>query len=166
MTSDANVDIREANTTDVTAIASIYNHYISAGGSTFDHEPWSDEHARSFFTSDPFAIWCVAVCDQAVIGWSSAKRFSLRFGYRFSLESAVYLNPKWTGRSVGEQLMRSLERACRERDIHHLMARIVSTNQASIRFHDRIGFEIVGVQKEIGQMNGHWLDVTLMQKLL
>jgi phosphinothricin acetyltransferase len=46
------------------------------------------------------------------------------------------------------------------------MARIVAGNQTSIDFHLRLGYEVIGTQKEVGHMDNQWLDVVLLQKLL
>jgi phosphinothricin acetyltransferase len=46
------------------------------------------------------------------------------------------------------------------------MARIVGSHEASIRLHRACGFELVGVEREVGRKFGRWLDVALMQCLL
>ncbi len=46
---------------------------------------------------------------------------------------------------------------------HHVVAKILVTNPQSIKFHQRFGFEMVGIQKEIGYYRGKWLDVAIMQ---
>ena len=62
--------------------------------------------------------------------------------------------------------METLISHCQQQSIHHLKARIVAGNDASIDFHLRLGYEVVGTQKEVGQMDDQWLDVVLLQKLL
>ena len=49
---------------------------------------------------------------------------------------------------------------------HAVMARIVGGHEASIGLHRSLGFELVGVEREVGRKFGRWLDVVLMQKLL
>lgn len=46
------------------------------------------------------------------------------------------------------------------------MARIVGGHEASIGLHRACGFELVGVEREVGRKFGHWLDVVVMQRLL
>jgi phosphinothricin acetyltransferase len=46
------------------------------------------------------------------------------------------------------------------------MARIVGGHEASIALHQACGFEVVGVEREVGRKFGRWLDVVLMQHLL
>ena len=47
-----------------------------------------------------------------------------------------------------------------------MMARIVGGHEASIALHRKCGFELVGIEREVGRKFGHWLDVALMQRLL
>jgi phosphinothricin acetyltransferase len=46
------------------------------------------------------------------------------------------------------------------------MARIVGGHEASIALHQGCGFELVGIEREVGRKFGRWLDVVLMQLLL
>ena len=163
--------MRPANDRDADAIASIYNHYVNIGGATFDKLPWTIGQTRQLLNSDEGGVWLVAPAGDdpqsaQIDGWASARRFSARHGYRFSLESAVYVREQSKRRGIGRQLMDSLISQCQQRGIHHLMARIVAGNDASINFHQKLGFDVVGTQREVGQMDDQWLDVVLLQKLL
>lgn len=163
--------IRPAGDRDADCIADIYNHYVRVGGATFDAQAWTIGQTRHLLNSDDCGVWIVA-CPQdeepthAIDGWASARRFSARYGYRHSLESAVYVRENRQRSGVGMRLMQTLIDRCKQMDIHHLMARISSDNRASIQFHHNLGYETVGVQKEVGRMNDQWLDVMLLQKLL
>ncbi|MEM6612363.1 MAG: GNAT family N-acetyltransferase, partial [Cyanobacteria bacterium P01_C01_bin.72] len=54
----------------------------------------------------------------------------------------------------------------KEFNYHHVVAKILAAKQGSIKFNQQFGFELVGVQQEIGFARGQWLDVALMQLLL
>jgi phosphinothricin acetyltransferase len=43
---------------------------------------------------------------------------------------------------------------------------IDAANEASIRFHERLGFERVANFREVGHKFGHWLDLVFMQRFL
>lgn len=160
------VDVRTAAHSDAAAIARIYNHHVDLGGSTFDTEHWTDQQVRSLITGSVPEVWLVARRDDLLIGWASARWYSFRQGYRFTLETAIYLDAPAIGRGVANVLQRSLEQHCRDHGMHHLVAKIVADNQRSMAFHYRHGYELVGVQKEIGHMDGGWRDVAILQKLL
>lgn len=54
---------------------------------------------------------------------------------------------------------------CRELNYHHLVAKIFAVNETSIKYNERLGYTIVGQQKEIGWKDGQWTDVVIMQYL-
>ena len=152
-------------------IASIYNHYVNIGGATFDKDPWTIGQTRQLLNGDEGGVWLVAAAGDdphsgVIEGWASARRFSARHGYRFSLECAVYVREQSKRQGTGRQLMDALITQCQQRGIHHLMARIIAGNDASMSLHQNLGFDVVGTQREVGQMKDQWLDVVLLQKLL
>ena len=49
---------------------------------------------------------------------------------------------------------------------HVMVAGIEANNAASIRLHEKLGFEITGQMKEVGTKFGRWLDLTFMQLTL
>lgn len=146
------------------AVATIYNEHIAIGKSTMD------EH---IYTANDIKRWVdnfnererlyVFQKENKVIGWGIIKRYSDRFGYRFAGETAVFFTNSETQKGYGSELKRFLLKKCKELGYHHLVAKIFSTNEASITYNQRLGYKIVGHQKEIGFKNGHWQDVTIMQ---
>jgi len=50
--------------------------------------------------------------------------------------------------------------------IHTVLARIAEGSDASIKLHQRAGFEYVGVMREVGRKFGKLLDVHLLQLIL
>jgi len=50
-------------------------------------------------------------------------------------------------------------------NIHTILARITEGNEISVHLHKSVGFEHIGIMKEVGQKFGKLLDVNLMQKI-
>ena len=165
-TADSRWTIRPAVTGDAEAIAQIYNYYVQAGGATFDATPWETAQVGEMLPPVAPEQWLVAWDQTGLLGWASARRFSVRYGYRLSLETAMYLDPNAIGGGVAAGLQQQLEDRCRNHQIHHAMARIIADNQRSLAFHYRHGYELVGIQKEVGFINGKWTDVAILQKIL
>ena len=157
--------IRKAVGDDANAIADIYNHHIEIGGSTFDTKPWAATDVGKLIEKPPPDAWFVADSDHRILGWSATRPHSQRHGYRYTCETAIYLHPNFTGRGIGDQLQTQIEEHCRQIGLHHAVAKIISNNHRSISFHQRHGYEIVGVQKEVGRMRNRWCDVTIMQRI-
>ena len=104
--------------------------------------------------------------NEAVIGWGVYKGYSPRAGYRFAGETATYLRREHTGQGYGTRLKTALIGRCREAGYHHLVAKVFADNTASIAYNLRLGYEIVGTQREIGFRAGQWVDVIILQLLL
>jgi phosphinothricin acetyltransferase len=74
-------------------------------------------------------------------------------------------------RELGVGFERALERnwieqLARESGFHAVVARIEATGTASRALHDTCGFELVGVEREVGRKFNRWLDVAVMHRLL
>lgn len=168
------VNIRDASPDDAPEVARIYNFHVAAGGATFDVVPWSNlavrrhlDHSTAVQPQEASRIcdgWFVAATPAKLVGWASARRFSERFGYRHACETAIYLDEEAIGTGVADRLQQRIDLHCRERGIHHAVAKIIADNARSVRFHHKHGFTTVGVQEEIGRLNGRWIDVVILQK--
>ena len=67
-----------------------------------------------------------------------------------------------------EAVLNMAEQICEVRELGVQMVVVVgdSANEASIRFHQRLGFEATGRIREVGHKFGRWLDLVFMQRLL
>ena len=164
-TDSSEVVIRPTLSADTIHIARIYNHYVDAGEATFDRVHWSEAHVIGLLDSGHPDGHYVATVNESILGWASARRFSDRHGYRLSCETAIYLDPAAVGKSIGDPLQRQIDEHCQEHGFHHATAKIIADNQRSMSFHYRHGYTLVGIQKEIGHVNGNWADVAILQKL-
>ena len=160
------ITYRRAKANDVAGICDIYNGHIDMGGSTFATDYWEEADLFDEIVDHPKNIWFIAENDSQIIGWSTARLYSMRHGYRLTRELAVYLKSQHTGKGYAYELVRQTEETCIDRGIHHLVSRVIAENQQSLQFHYRCGYELVGVQKEIGNLDDRWLDVAILQKLL
>lgn len=163
--SEWTIRIRRAVTQDADQVAAIYNHYIDSGGATFDaaHQTSSAVAARiNLKTPDG---WYVADALGTLEGWACARRYSERYGYRLCCETAIYLRPEAAGRGIADRLQERIDQHCIDCHLHHAVARVIADNDRSLAFHYRHGYEMVGIQKEIGRMDDRWVDVAILQKI-
>ncbi len=147
------------------AIANIYNGYL--GNGTMELSPKSAAYYEGWIMSahDNEELW-VLLLDQVLIGYGLIKRYSEREGYRLTGETSVYLHPDHIGQGHGSYIKRHILQRCRDLGYHHLVAKIWTRNEASIAYNLKLGYEIVGVQREVGYVNGEWIDGTIMQLIL
>jgi phosphinothricin acetyltransferase len=158
-------EVRPARTADAAEIARIYNHYIRQGGVTFDLTEYPVERIVKLLQRGKPDAWFVAGSEHALWGWASVREFSDRPGFRRSRETAIYLDPAAMGTGVGDLLQQHVEQHCVAAGIHHAMAKILADNERSIAFHKRYGYEVVGIQREIGWVNDRWVDLMILQKI-
>jgi len=167
MTEMSCLTIRLAEPKDYGAIASIYNEAIAYGGITMDGQPYTADDIQAIVKKmNRREALFVAETPEKEIGWGIIKRYSDRLGYQVCCETSIYLTFSETGKGYGKALQKVLMKKVADYGYHHIVAKILAINEGSIRFHQQFGFEIVGIQKEIGFINGTWHDVVIMQCLL
>jgi len=155
---------RVASQDDCADIASIYNHYL--GKSTMDLEVKDESYYQRIIKHQDSMeeLW---VTDSAQItAWGIIKKYSDRKGYQYAGETSVYCHPDHLHRGIGTSLKKHLMARCANLGYHHLLARIFSENEISINYNLKLGYTIVGTQKEIGHIHGQWKDVTIMQYII
>ena len=164
------VAIRAARLADAEGIREIYNYEVLNGTSTFDIEPRSLAAQRSWL-QDRSGVHAVLVAtpdgdDDTVIGYASLSPFHTRPAYNTTVENSVYVHVDHRGRGVGRALLAEIIGLAQSHGFHTVIARISGKNEASVAVHRSAGFDVVGIEREVGRKFGHWLDVTVMQLML
>lgn len=156
--------IRKAGINDLAAITDIYNEAISNTTATFDTSQKSMEEQTAWFNKhgSRYPV-LVAVEDKNIKGWASLSAWSDRYAYADTAEASIYVKAGERGKGVGRRLSEEIIKAGREAGLHTLILRIGSGNDASIRLAESMGFEHIGVMREVGKKFGRLLDVYLMQ---
>ena len=162
------ITVRHATDKDVPAITEIYNYEVLNGTATFDIEPKTLEDRLLWYRETQQPPHCVIVADDGVevVGWGCLHPFHTRAAYRFTTEDSVYIHQDRRGEGIGKLLLAQLIELARLGRFHSIMAGMSEGNEASVRLHQRFGFELVGVQRQVGYKFERWIDVTWMQKML
>jgi phosphinothricin acetyltransferase len=159
--------IRDAILDDAPAIAAIYNESIMARDSTMQLDRIDAETARGWIEAvGTREAVLVMAADGERVGYGLVKRYSNRGGYRLAAETSVYLRRARTDEGLGTDLQAALIERSRAYDYHHLVAKLWAANERSRALHRKLGYDLVGIQQEIGWVDGEWQDVAIMQKLL
>jgi L-amino acid N-acyltransferase YncA len=160
------VTVREGRASDFTRLAEIYQQSLDARDSSMEVSvtpSYFQDLTERFYDRE---VLLVVEDEGCVQGWGAVKRYSDRVGYRVACETSIYLDRTITGRGYGGKLQGQLMERAASFGYHHVVAKIWASNDGSIRFHQRFGFELVGVQKEVGFMAGKWCDVAILQCIL
>jgi L-amino acid N-acyltransferase YncA len=161
--------IRPSRDEDVAAIAAIYGHHVLHGLASFeDVPPDVQEIARR--RADILARglpYLVAEAEGRVLGYAYASLYRPRSGYRFTLEDSIYIDPERIGRGIGKLLLTELIARAAALGYRQMLAVIGgSDNWPSMRLHQRLGFNRVGMLPAVGFKFGGWVDTVLMQRAL
>ncbi len=163
----ADISLRLAIPGDAEAIRTIYNHEVMHTTATFDLVPRSLGDQQEWLTarSGAFAA-IVAVDGPVVVGFGSLSPYKERAAYRTSVEDSVYVHTDHQGRGIGKLVVTELLNVARISGFHAVFARISAASEASRALHASCGFQLVGVEREVGRKFNRWLDVALMQALV
>lgn len=158
--------VRPARRDDADAICAIYNEGIE-DGATLETQPRTSEERRGWLADrDARHSVVVVESDGVVIGWASLNVFNARDAYRHVADISVYVARAARGKGAGTVLLERLVELGRDGHFHKLVLAGFPTNAASVALYRRLGFREVGIYKEQGQLDGRWVDVLLMERLL
>jgi L-amino acid N-acyltransferase YncA len=143
------------------AVARIYAQGIATGHATFETEVPTWERWDASHLSDHRLV---AVRDGTVTGWAALSPVSDRCVYGGVAEESVYVAEEARGRGVGRELLEALIAGAEASGIWTIQTGIFPENEASVRLHERVGFRIVGTRERLGQHNGVWRDVLLLER--
>lgn len=145
---------------DAAACAAIYAPHVEGSPVSFEERaPDAAEMATRIERYGASHAWLVAEREGGVVGYANASTFRDRPAYRWSVTVSIYLAEEARGRGVGRALYGALFDRLRERGFRMACAGITLPNEASVGLHEHLGFELVGVNREIGWKQGAWRDV-------
>lgn len=159
--------IRDATLKDAARCAEIYAPYVHETAITFETEPpGAGEMGERIATSLSAHAFVVLEEEGRVIGYAYAGQFHRRAAYRWACEVSVYVAQGATGRGAGRALYTALFERLEARGFRTLVSLMTVPNDASLRLHLAMGFEVVGTMTEIGYKRGAWHDVMWLQRRL
>ena len=143
------------------AVRTIYLEGIATGHATFEPdapawEAWDRGHLR--------ACRLVARAGGEVVGWAALSPVSTRRVYAGVAEVSLYVQSSARGQGVGKALLQALIAESERAGFWTLQGATFPENAASLALQRSCGFREVGRRERIGQMNGVWRDVILMER--
>ncbi|HEX8246570.1 MAG TPA: GNAT family N-acetyltransferase [Pyrinomonadaceae bacterium] len=155
------MNIRPVNKQDAAQIAEIYNYYIETSHATFELETidaaeMENRIKESFARDYPFFV---GEAGAEILGYAYGRQFRPRRAYRHSIEVSVYIKNGAHGKGIGTKLYERLFTEILQKDFHAVIAGISLPNEASIKLHEKFGFEKVAHFREVGFKFGRWIDV-------
>jgi phosphinothricin acetyltransferase len=156
-----NVDIRPMVAADGASVARIFEHGIATKNATFETSaPTWD----AFEAGHVACLSFVAVTDERVVGWVACTPYSSRHVYRGVVEESLYIDETTRGQGIGRALLVHFLDAADSSGIWTVQAGIFPENTASIALHESLGFRIIARRERLGEMDGRWRDVLLLER--
>lgn len=155
---------RGAAAADAEAIARIYNEGIEDRVATFETRPRSAEDVRRWF--DGVHPIVVAEDEGLVLAFASTSTYRPRDCYAGIAEFSVYVAREARGRGAGRAAMEALIAASERAGFWKLVSRVFPQNTASLRLLKSVGFREVGRYEKHAKLDGAWLDVVIVERLL
>jgi L-amino acid N-acyltransferase YncA len=157
--------IRDATTADADVCAAIYAPYVTDTVISFEAEPptpadMSERITEALRTHS----WLVAEWEGGVVGYAYGHPFASRTAYRWSCETAIYIDHAHRGIGIGRALYSALLERLASRGYRLAIAGVTLPNDASVGLHRYVGYEPIGVYRHVGWKNDAWHDVAWFQK--
>jgi phosphinothricin acetyltransferase len=161
------VEIRPATRADIPAITALYNHYVRETVITFDIEPTTLEARLQWFEQfapeGPYRLF-VARAGGVFAGYAGTLKFRAKEAYRTSVETTIYLEPRFQSRGLGRALYETLFDALKDTGVHRAYGGITLPNPGSLALHEKAGFRHIGTYSEVGFKHGQYWDVAWYER--
>jgi len=153
--------IEHFRTEDWDQVNKIFIQGIETGNSTFTKVPPSQEEWESTYVLESCIV---ARINNEVVGWVAIKPVSNRPVFVGVAEVSVYIRKGFRGNSIGKRLLSSVIDWSEANGYWTIQSNIFPENISSIKLHKSLGFKEVGVREKIGQMDGRWRDIILLDR--
>jgi L-amino acid N-acyltransferase YncA len=161
------VVIREAMDTDILSILTIYNQGIEDRIATLETEIKDETYMRNWLENHR-GRYKVIVAEEMgqIVGWASLNQYNNRCAYDGVADLSVYISRRYRGKGVGQKLLERLESLAKENGFHKIILFTFPFNQSGQGLYKKMGFREVGVFQKQGILDGEFVDVMAMEKLL
>jgi len=150
---------------DIESITEIYNQDRVA---TLESQTKSVEEMVKWFTirSDRYKVIVIEDEKGDINGWASLNIFNVRECYQGVADLSIYIRRTDRGKGLGKILLAALVEVAKEWNFHKLVLTTVAFNYAGQKLYHSVGFTKVGTYIKQGMLDGKWIDMTIMEKLL
>lgn len=166
--------IRVAEPSDAAEILGIYAPYVTDTAVTFEYTvpACSEMENRISQVLDRYP-YLVAESDHRILGYAYAGAFKGRAAYDWAVETSVYVGRESRKTGIGRALYERLEDCLHKQGILNMNACIAYADEEdafltadSVRFHEKMGFQMIGKFHECGYKFGRWYHMVWMEKII
>ncbi len=159
--------IRKATEKDLPQILTIYNQGIEDRIATLEMDTKDDVYIDEWFAQKQGRYFVlVAEKEEHILGWASVNPYSQRCAYNGVGELSVYIHREHRGQGIGELLLQELEKEAEKNGFYKLVLFTFPFNRLGQGLYRKLGYREVGVFQNQGILEGKFVDVMAMEKLL
>ncbi|NHC41312.1 N-acetyltransferase [Bacillus sp. MM2020_1] len=161
------VVIREAINSDIISIQTIYNQGIEDRIATLETEIKDGSYMMDWFEKHKGRYKVIVAEDEdQIVGWAALNQYNNRCAYDGVADISVYISRDYRGKGIGKKLLADLESHAEENGFHKMVLFTFPFNQLGKGLYKKMGFREVGIFKNQGIIDGEFVDVMAMEKLL
>ncbi len=157
--------MRLAKPEDAAGLLDIYSYYVEETCVSFEQQtPSAEEFAERIRNISAVYPYVVYETDGKIVGYAYAARYAVRASYCYDVEVSIYVHEAYHAKGVAKKLYDAVFELLAEQGLYNAYSGITVPNEKSHRFHEKYGFEFVGVFPDAGYKHGKWRDVEWMAK--
>ncbi|SFI81893.1 arsinothricin resistance N-acetyltransferase ArsN1 family A [Thermoflavimicrobium dichotomicum] len=158
--------IRKATEQDLPRITDIYNQGIEDRIATLEVQIKTVKEMSQWLKERSGRYTVLVITDgQDIQGWASLNPYSHRCAYAGVADISIYIDRNWRGKGLGSKLLQALEKKAKDNGFHKLVLFTFPFNPGQ-GLYRKAGFREVGIFKNQGKLDGQFVDVMAMEKLL
>ncbi|MGD8428522.1 MAG: GNAT family N-acetyltransferase [Balneolaceae bacterium] len=155
------ITIRTATPEDRDQILSIYKPIVKNTAISFSAQPPTpDELSAKIKNVLKNYPWIVLEYREEIAGYTYASSFRGREAYQWCVEPSIYVKSDYHGQGIATVLYTTLFKILSLQGFHKAIAIIALPNEPSIKLHQRLGFQHIGVIQKAGYKLGNWHDIS------
>ena len=150
-------------------ILDIYNDAILNSTALYDYKTRTMDMMQTWYADKQKGNYPVVGAfneNNVLLGFSTYGKFRVQPAYKYTVEHSVYVRPDKRGQGIGKILLKEIIKKAGEQDVHVMVGVIDASNDVSMKLHEKEGFVLTGIMKEVGYKFGKWLDAAFYQLTL
>lgn len=174
MIDKSKTEIRLATVEDAPKLLEIYRYYVESTAITYEYDvPSLEEFEKRIENVLKNFPYLVAEQDGTILGYAYASKFHERAAYQWSVEMSIYLDKDQKRNGLGRMLYEELEKRLKAQGILNLYACIGYPEKEdeyltydSVRFHEKMGYKLIGEFHKCGKKFDRWYNMVWMEKII
>lgn len=160
--------VRVGNINDVSSITRIYNQGIEDKIATLETRLRNEKDMTEWLINrdERYKVIVIEGDDNIIYGWASINVFNSRCCYSGVGDISIYIGREHRGKGIGKILLNALLHVAKEQDFHKLVLSTFDFNKVGHKLYKALGFREVGTYMEQGILDGKFVNITVMEKLL